>query len=120
MNKAQRISFFVSALLALLILGGAVVYSSKKQTVAIPIPQPQRPVTRVELAAADGKNGHICYVAVDGLVYQIDGFALWENGKHLTSNGQAYCGADMSQVIDKAPHGRRVLDVLIKVGPLTS
>ena len=120
MHKAKRWTLIVSLVLSLAIVGAAMLFSLQKQTVVVPPQQPQRPVGLAELKAADGKNGHICYVAVDGLVYQIQGFALWQNGKHLTSGGLAYCGADLSKVIDKAPHGRRVLDILIKVGPLTT
>lgn len=120
MTKAKRWTLITSLVLSLTIVGAAMLYSLQKHSVVAPIQQPQRAVGMAELKAADGKYGHICYVAVDGLVYQIQGFALWQNGKHLTSNGLAYCGADLSKVIDQAPHGRRVLDILIKVGPLTA
>lgn len=77
-------------------------------------------VTQADLAAADGKNGNKCYVAVDGTVYEIKGVEEWQNGEHTTSNGKASCGGDMSSVINQSPHGKRVLDQLIKVGPLAS
>lgn len=77
-----------------------------------------RPVTRAELAAADGKDGRPCLVAVDGTVYQIDGFTLWRDGEHIPSEGQASCGADLSEVIRRAPHGLQKLELLDEVGPL--
>lgn len=77
-------------------------------------------VTQADLAAADGKNGNKCYVAVDGTVYEIKGIEEWQNGEHTTSNGKASCGGDMSAVINQSPHGKRVLDKLTKVGPLAS
>ncbi len=77
-------------------------------------------VTQADLAAADGKNGNKCYVAVDGTVYEIKGVEEWQNGEHTTSNGKASCGGDMSSVINQSPHGKRVLDQLTKVGPLAS
>jgi predicted heme/steroid binding protein len=119
MTQVQRVSIIASTILCILILGGAFTVSQhqKKSTVAAQ-PLPLRPVTKVELKKSDGKNGHVCFVAVDGMVYKIDGFTLWQNGKHTSSEGLAYCGADLSDVIDKAPHGRSKLDVLIKVGPL--
>src|SRR5690606_41642675 len=55
------------------------------------------PVTRAELAAADGRDGRPCLVAVDGVVYQIQGFTLWREGEHLPSEGRAYCGADIDR-----------------------
>lgn len=64
----------------------------------------------------DGKDGHECYVAVDGVVYEIPQQGQWKDGKHSPSSGQAYCGADMSQAIGKSPHGKSKLQELRKVG----
>ena len=74
--------------------------------------------TVAELAAFDGKNGNQCYVAVDKTVYLIEGKALWQEGKHLPSNGQAMCGKDLTAVIGKSPHGRSKLELLTVVGQL--
>lgn len=124
LTKVQTITLIISSVLGVAMIGGAVVYSKKKagntgshtssETV-------KRPVSKDELAKADGKNGNDCLVAVDGTVYQIKDFSLWNNqGQHVSSQGMAYCGADLSAVIDKAPHGRKMLDILIEVGPLSS
>lgn len=118
MTKAQRVTVIVSGVLALLIVAAAVYVVQRRHSASYPQPQPLRPVTHAELARSDGKNGHTCLVAVDGMVYKIEGFAEWQNGVHTPSGGLAYCGADLSNVIDQAPHGRKVLDELIKVGPL--
>ena len=75
--------------------------------------------TTEELAEHDGTNGNDCYVAVDGDVYLIEGFALWQMGQHLPSNGRASCGYDLTEVIDESPHGRSKLQLLQKVGTLT-
>ena len=75
-------------------------------------------VTKVELSRANGQNGSLCWVAVDGTVYQIQQGFQWQEGKHVPSDGQAYCGADLSKVIDKAPHGRSKLATLQKIGML--
>ena len=75
--------------------------------------------TTEELAKHDGTNGNDCYVAVDGDVYLIEGFALWQMGQHLPSNGRASCGYDLTDVIDESPHGRSKLQLLQKVGTLT-
>jgi predicted heme/steroid binding protein len=121
MTKIQKISLIASAVLSILIIGGALLISqhSSGSTVAHTTAA-QRPVSKAELARSDGKDGHDCLVAVDGMVYKIQDFTLWQDGKHESSKGLAYCGADLSKMIDKAPHGRSKLDVLIKVGRLES
>ncbi len=40
-----------------------------------------RSYTLEELAQCDGKAGNECLVAVDGGVYLIEGFTLWQMGK---------------------------------------
>lgn len=75
-------------------------------------------VTSTQLAEADGKDGEKCWVAVDGTVYEIEQGFKWVDGQHTESQGQAYCGADLSTTIDKAPHGRTKLFELKKVGTL--
>lgn len=121
MHKSEKITLIVSIIAALAILGGAYLISSLGQDKKeLPVAtMKQGPVSRTELAKADGKNGRSCLVAVNGIVYQIKDFSLWQDGKHTSSQGQAYCGADLSKVIDRSPHGRKILDILIKIGPLT-
>lgn len=75
-------------------------------------------VSSHELSKADGENGHNCWVAVDGVVYDLSSSFNWENGEHVTSEGLASCGRDLSDVIDKSPHGRKILDQLNVVGRL--
>lgn len=69
-----------------------------------------------ELAEATGKNGNPCYVAVDGIVYSISGFALWADGLHSPSGGRARCGKDLSSVIGQSPHGKSKLKLLQELG----
>lgn len=71
-----------------------------------------------QLFQADGKLGRACWVAVDRTVYDLSKSLNWENGLHTTSEGRAYCGSDMSTVIDSAPHGRKMLDQLPVIGRL--
>lgn len=83
-----------------------------------PVSQPSAaPVsfTTEQLKQYDGQNGHACYVAVKGTVYEINN-QYWQDGKHIPSGKQAYCGADMTEVIGKSPHGESVLSQLPKVG----
>ena len=77
----------------------------------------QRRVTKQELASATGKDNKDCWLAVDGKVYEITQGYKWVEGEH-TESSLAYCGADMSAVIDQAPHGRTKLSQLKQVGTL--
>lgn len=120
MKKSQKIIIIVSLAISLLAIGTAllVVHDRARADKAV-LTTPQHSVTRAELAKNDGKNGHKCYVAVSGTVYLIDlDSPHWKNGNHTPSRGLAYCGADLTDVIDKSPHGRQILDTLVKVGPL--
>ena len=111
-----------SLVVGVLLVGGAYVMAGDRSPDSGSDRQPvlvdPGPVTRAELAAADGQAGRPCLVAVDGTVYQINGFTLWQEGQHIPSEGQAYCGADMSEVMRRAPHGTTKLDLLREVGPL--
>jgi predicted heme/steroid binding protein len=69
-------------------------------------------------SVARGKHPHKGSVAVDGEVYLIKGFALWQMGEHIPSGGRACCGLDLTEVIDESPHGRSKLQLLKKVGNL--
>lgn len=119
MAKSHKIILIVSVAFSLLVIGGAVLVSRQKKDAQTAVSAiVQHPITHAELAKSNGQNGNICYVAVSGTVYQIKDFSLWQDGKHLSSGGLAYCGADLTSVIDQAPHGRKILDILPKVGPL--
>jgi predicted heme/steroid binding protein len=74
-------------------------------------------VSMAQLKEANGKVGKKCWLAVDGIVYEVDQGYKWIDGEHVEAS-IAYCGADMSDVIDKAPHGRTKLTQLTKVGKL--
>lgn len=120
MHKKRLIIIVVSLALAFGLVAGAVVVAQRRQPALPPVGQAdgKTPVTHAQLAEGKGVDGHDCLVAVSGTVYRISDFSLWQNGKHTSSDGLAYCGADLSSVIDKAPHGRKMLDVLEKIGPL--
>ncbi len=117
MTKAQKIILIISVCLGVTIVGGALIIAINRDSKQ-PRATAERSVSRTELSQADGHGGRDCYVAVDGVAYQIKDFSLWQNGQHASSNGLAYCGADLSKVIDQSPHGRKMLDLLIKLGPL--
>ena len=82
---------------------------------AVPV---QSSFTLEELAEYDGQDDNDCYVAVDGDVYLIEGFVLWQMGQHAPSNGRASCGYDLTEVIEESPHGRSKLQLLQKIGTL--
>lgn len=75
-------------------------------------------VTIDDLAKYTGKNGNLCWVAVDGTVYEISGFVLWLEGEHRPSGGRAKCGKDLSEAIKQSPHGKSKLKLLKEIGPL--
>lgn len=68
-----------------------------------------------ELKKYDGKNGNKAYVAVDGVVYDVTNVDAWKNGEH--KNGIT-AGNDLSEEINKSPHGKDVLEELPVVGKL--
>jgi len=84
---------FVSSILALAMIGGALYWQLKQANsdsgAAAVSESAERSFTLEELARYDGKNGNDCLVAVDGEVYLIEGFALWKDGEHLLSGGRA-------------------------------
>jgi predicted heme/steroid binding protein len=127
MTKNIAIATFVSLILGFAMIGGAVywqltsVHRSSGASATVSTESADRTFTLQELAQYDGKDGNRCLVAVDGDVYLIEGFALWQNGEHLPSGGRARCGLDLTEVIDnESPHGRSKLQLLKKVGTLDS
>ncbi len=75
-------------------------------------------ISRAELSKNNGKNGNKCWIAVNGTVYDVTNAREWRNGQHSPSDGEAFCGADMSDVIGKAPHGNSILAQLPVAGTL--
>lgn len=71
-----------------------------------------------QVTAANGKEGQPCYVVLERTVYEIKQGNKWRDGEHTTSEGEAYCGMDATEVIKKSPHGKTVMSLLTKVGML--
>ena len=72
-------------------------------------------LTLAELAKYNGKDGQPAYVAVDGVIYDVSGYAKWKNGDH---NGYS-AGNDLTEIIKtKSPHGVAKLKGVPGVGKL--
>ena len=69
--------------------------------------------TLEELAEYNGKNGK-AYVAYQGQVYNVSDSDLWKNGSHNGCNA----GTDLTEKMDKAPHGAKILKDYSVVGTL--
>jgi predicted heme/steroid binding protein len=65
----------------------------------------QKTFTMTELAQYNGQNGQPAYVAVDGVVYDVSGSAMWAGGVHSRCDEGATAGRDLSEVIKEAPPG---------------
>jgi len=65
--------------------------------------QTRKTFTVAELAQYNGQNGQPAYVAVDGVVYDVSGSALWAGGVHSRCPEGATAGRDLSEVIKDAP-----------------
>ncbi len=116
-----------SVILGLAMVGGAVYWQLQSANVGAAASNTaassagesaDRSYTLEQLAEHNGEEGTDCLVAVDGDVYLIEGFALWQMGEHVPSGGRARCGLDLTEVIDESPHGRSKLNLLRKVGNL--
>src|SRR5215207_1202072 len=123
MTRNIVLATFASVILGLAMIGGAVYWQlqpvSAGGAASNSASEPaERSYTLEELDEHNGQEGTDCLVAVDGEVYLIEGFALWQMGEHLPSGGRARCGFDLTEVIDESPHGRSKLDLLRKVGNL--
>lgn len=75
-------------------------------------------ITENKLRENNGRQGAVCWVAVEGIVYEIRDVSQWRDGEHTTSDGRAECGEDLTDVIGLSPHGRDVLSGLKVIGNL--
>lgn len=63
----------------------------------------------------NGQNGQPCYVAVNGIVYDISDAGPWENGRHMDMHT---AGMELGESIKNAPHSEDVLSKFQQVGVL--
>lgn len=71
--------------------------------------------TLAELAAFNGDNGALAYIAVNGTVYDVTNAAEWENGWH---KGMHLAGTDCTAAFADSPHSLSFLNSLPIVGTL--
>jgi predicted heme/steroid binding protein len=75
----------------------------------------ERVFTPDELRAFNGRNGSPAYVAHNGIVYDVTGSFLWQNGVHEVLHE---AGVDLTAGMDQAPHGEDLLWKFPMVGIL--
>ncbi len=71
-------------------------------------------ISAEELRKHDGTRAP-AWVAIDGIVYDISKSFFWIHGKHQDEH---WSGADLTEALRNAPHGRAVLERFPKVGKL--
>lgn len=68
-----------------------------------------------ELSNYNGKDGNPAYIAVNGIIYDVSDSNLWKEGEH---NGFE-AGKDLTaELMEKSPHGEKVIERLTPVGTL--
>jgi predicted heme/steroid binding protein len=80
-----------------------------------PMAKGMRRFTRQELAQYNGKHGAAAFVACYGLVYDVSGSFQWQKGNHQVLHR---AGADLTDELKQAPHGRDLLERFPVVGIL--
>ena len=68
-----------------------------------------------QLRKFNGQNGRPCYIAYNGLVYDVSDSTLWADGLHIDEH---FCGTDLTAYMEVAPHGAEVLEDFPVVGEL--
>lgn len=120
----------IAVIIGVVLIGGASYYAFGRDSDTVgsdfdpssvlpaPVTQPEATAvyTAETLKQYNGKDGRRCYVAVKGVVYEISGKSLWQEGQHTPSGGEAYCGADLTEALQRSPHGESKMRDLPKVG----
>jgi len=68
-----------------------------------------------ELEKNDGRGENPTFVAVNGVVYDVSASPGWNYGEHM---GEHYAGCDLTEALERAPHGIEMLERYQKVGEL--
>ena len=78
-------------------------------------PNDMKKITRKELKGYDGTGGRPAYIAYRGQIYDVTESFLWKGGKHQALH---LAGTDLTEELDKAPHGEDMLSRVQVVGTL--
>lgn len=65
------------------------------------------------LAACNGSDGKLCYISVNGKIYDVSESRLWKGGRHMEMHS---AGQELGEAIKNAPHGEEVLGRFSQVG----
>jgi len=71
--------------------------------------------TLESLASYDGKEGRPAYFAFEGKVYDATQSPIWKQGIHM---GRHNAGADLTESLKLAPHGREKVTAMQEAGAL--
>ena len=71
--------------------------------------------TLEELARCTGEDGAPALIAAHGIVYDVSHSYHWRRGRHHILHR---AGADLTEELQKAPHGAHLLDRVPVVGTL--
>lgn len=63
---------------------------------------------------ADGKDGRPAHIIYGGRLYDVTASKLWKEGVHMSRH---FAGADLSEAMEKAPHGAEILERVKDIGP---
>lgn len=71
--------------------------------------------TREELRQYSGRDGAPAYIAYKGNVYDVSDSLLWQGGRHQALHA---AGEDLTEALQRAPHGAEMLERVKLVGIL--
>lgn len=101
----------LSALFVITVIGPRLKAKRKEPSLSDPTGE----FTLDDLAAYDGKDGHLAYFAFEGKVYDATQSKLWKQGTHM---GRHNAGNDLTEALNLAPHGREKMADMTEVGNL--
>lgn len=72
-------------------------------------------LTLEQLAAFDGKEDRLAYIAYQGTIYDVTNSHLWQKGSHVRRHS---AGNDLTDALGQAPHGENQVLKMPRVGKL--
>ncbi|MGD2271621.1 MAG: multiheme c-type cytochrome [Desulfobacterales bacterium] len=74
----------------------------------------QQAAEKSDQPKADGKDGRPAHIIYGGRLYDVTASKLWRDGVHMARH---FAGADLSEAMEKAPHGAEILERVKDIGP---